>query len=447
MQLVNAQIIGQRHSLVVTAQLQQAIVLLQMGNSDLQAYIEQQAEENPFLEVGLPPRAPAAALPRGVAGSRAASDDDWDRIASLADDRGLSIYAHAAEEISRLGLSERQQDVAERFLEALEPSGWLGQPLDEVAFRAGCTVHEAEAVLARLHTIEPAGLFARNLAECLRLQAAEQGILTPVFARVLENLPMLAAADLAGLARAAGCSSDALRGVLRQLRSLNPKPGTAFDTEVIPQRAPDLIVTRGEGGWQVDLNRSTLPSVVIRSDRADALASPRQKLEGYVSERLSVARWLSRAVEHRNMTTLKVGAEIVRAQSAFLEHGPSHMRPMVLRDVAEAVGVHESTVSRVTSGILMATPQGTFPLKYFFSAALSRAEGEEPDSAAAVRHRIRQLIQSEAADNPLSDDQLVQIMSKDGVNLARRTVAKYRMQLKIGSSTARRRQAIVSGQV
>lgn len=446
MQLFNTQTLGHRQSMVVTAQLQQAIVLLQMGNNDLQSFIESQAEENPFLELGVPAAAlrPLPSLPSSQR-SHAASDDDWDRMANLADDQGVSLYSHAAREIERLHLAAPDRAVADVFLEALEPSGWLGQPVAAVAAQAGVSEQDAEAVLKQLHAIEPAGLFARNLAECLRLQAVDQGIMTPVFAAVLNNLPKLAAADLAGLARTCRCDMDELRAVLRQLRSLNPKPGAIFDTAPMPQRAPDLIVTRGNEGWQIDLNRSTLPSVVIRDDEAARIGKASREPGTYVQERLSVARWLARAVEHRNMTTLKVGAEVIRRQKDFLDHGPSHLRPMVLREVAEAIGVHESTVSRVTSGLMMATPQGTFPMKYFFTAALSRNEGEDPGSAAAVRHRIKQLIAAEQANSPLSDDQLARMISDEGTNLARRTVAKYREQLRIGSSTERRRQALVSG--
>jgi RNA polymerase sigma-54 factor len=286
------------------------------------------------------------------------------------------------------------------------------------------------------------------LAECLRLQAAERGLLTPRFAAILENLKLLAQADLKGLARACNCKLDDLKTDLRALRALNPKPGAMFETFIPPQRPPDLIVTQSEDGWNVDLNRSTLPRVVVRADEAQAVTERNaEKTSAYVGERLSVARWLARAVEHRNQTILKVGAEVVRRQKAFLEGGAAHLRPMILREVADAIGVHESTVSRVTSGMLVATPQGTFSLKSFFSAALGGSEGEEAGSAAAVRHRIKQLVQAEAAEDPLSDEAIAKIVSAEGVVLARRTVAKYRDMLGIPSSSERRRRAILNGQI
>jgi RNA polymerase sigma-54 factor len=211
-----------------------------------------------------------------------------------------------------------------------------------------------------------------------------------------------------------------------------------------------VIVSRAADGWAVDLNRSTLPRVVIRADEARAVtknsAARREHAGAYVGERLAVARWLHRAVEHRNQTILKVASEIMRRQTAFLENGAAYLKPMILREVADAVGVHESTVSRVTTGMLVQTPQGTLPLKSFFSAALAGAAGEDSGSAAAVRHRIRQLVQGEDPRHPLSDDEIARVISAEGTVLARRTVAKYREMLSIGSLTQRRRQAALSGQ-
>jgi len=450
MQLFTAQSIGQRQSVVVTAQLQQAIQLLQMGNADLQSFIESQAEENPFLDLSTR-SAPAAPGPNGrdltLPSQLRSGENDWDRLGQLAADPGPSLYAHAAAEVARLNLAPREALMAEAFLDALEPSGWLGQPLAAIADRLFISEDEAEALLHKLQRVEPAGLFARNLAECLRLQAADQGLLTPSFATLLDNLPMLAQADLRGLCRVCAVSMDDLKAMLRQVRSFNPKPGATFDATPMPQRAPDLIVTRGADGWRVDLNRSTLPTVVVKEGEARRLSTRRVEANAYVAERLSVARWLSRAVEHRNQTTLKVGAEVVRRQTEFLELGASRMRPMVLREVAEAIGVHESTVSRVCSGIMIATPQGTFPLKSFFSAALASREGDagEAGSASAVRHRIQKLIATENPEDPLSDDAIARIIGQEeGVHLARRTVAKYRDQLRIPSSVDRRRRAIMN---
>lgn len=433
----------QRQSFVVNAQLQQAICLLQMNNSELQSYIETEAQENPFLDldrVGKKSDTERPYEPRStVARSR---DDDFDYIGSMAAAPAPSLYAHVSAQFDLLFADPAERLIAECFLEALEPTGWLGEPLERIADRAGISPDYAERMLSKVQEVEPSGLFARSLTECLALQARDRGAATPTFTAVLENLNKLASADMKGLVKACKCSMDDLREELKLLRCLNPKPGADFDTSDLVQRVPDVIVTKGETGWVVDLNRSTLPSVVIDEATAKTAAKNPQETE-YVGERLAVARWLRRAVQHRNETTLKIGAEIARRQTAFLEHGPAHIKPMILRDVAEKVGVHESTVSRVTSGLMMATPQGTFPMKTFFSTALASASGDGADdaSAAAIRHRIQQLVKEEDALNPLSDDAIAKIISDEGTHLARRTVAKYRDMLKIASSFQRRRSA------
>jgi RNA polymerase sigma-54 factor len=440
MQISFGQSLGHRQTLAVSQQLRQAIVLLQMGNAELQAFIERQAEENPFVELALPAR-PAPAP------QRAAGDDDWDRIAALPDRTGRSLYVHVAGQLGAMDLGPDDLALAAVFLDELEPSGWLGAATVDIAARAGATVGAAEALLARLQRLDPAGVFARTLAECLRPQAEERGLLTPLFDAVLRHLPLLAAADIPGLARACGCAPADLRPVLRALRGLDPKPGLRFDSDPDPVRPPDLVVTAAPGGgWQVDLNRSTLPAVIVQDGTAARLtpAARRSDTGSYVAERLSLARWLARAVDHRNRTVLRIGQEVVRGQAAFFAGGPACLRPMILRDIAAAAGVHESTVSRVTGGILMATPHGTFPLKHFFTAALP-ARDEAGGSAGGVRHRIGALIRAEPAAAPLSDDQLVRLMQAEGIQVARRTVAKYREQLSIPASAARRRQALVAG--
>lgn len=425
---------AQRQSLVMTTQLQQAICLLQLSNHDLHALIEKAAEENPFLDVATPER-PLPMLPS----ARGASAEDMDDIGNRLAAPDLSLYAHVSAQFDVMFPDPRRRLVAERFLEALEPNGWLGEPLDDLAAATGLTPEAALAMLREVQQVEPAGLFARNLAECLALQAEDRGLMTPVFAQLLAHLPMLAAADLAGLCRVLGVDMDTLKPLLRQLRGLNPKPGADFSQGATPEREPDLIVTRGANGWRVDLNRSTLPTVLVDEGAAAQVRGAREAA-AYVGERLSLARWLRRAIEHRNQTTLSIGAEIVRRQAAFLEGGPAFLQPMTLREVADAVGVHESTVSRVTTGIMMATPQGTFGLKRMFSTALA-SDGEGAASSAAVRHRIQQLVRDEDAAQPLSDDAIARIISDEGTHLARRTVAKYRDMLGIASSFERKRRA------
>jgi len=370
--------------------------------------------------------------------SQRGGGEDFDFLGNQLADAPLSLYGYIAAQFDLMFTDPADRLIADEFMEALEPSGWLGEPLDEIAFRCGLTMEEAEEMLHLVQRVEPAGLFARNLAECLSIQAEDRGMMTPVFRTVLDNLPRLAAADLAGLRRLAGCTMEELKTALKDLRSLNPKPGADFSYDNVTQREPDLIVTKGKEGWQVELNRSTLPTVTVDEAKAKRVIRDEATKE-YVGERVGVARWLLRAVEHRNQTTLAVGTEIARRQAAFLEHGPAHIVPMTLADVAESIGVHESTVSRVTTGIMMVTPQGTFNLKRFFSTALQN-DDETATSAAAVRHRIQQMVDGEDPAHPLSDDTIAKIISKDGPILARRTVAKYRDMLKIPSSFQRKRQ-------
>lgn len=432
MQLLHRQTQGQ--SLVMTSVMQQAIALLQLSNTDLQRYIEKEAEENPFIDVNGRHR-PAPSLPYS-GGGLSQNDDPISRIVS----HPMSLYGHVSGQLDLLFPHPVDRAMADRFLEALDPNGWLTDPLDRIAADCGLELEAAEEMLHAVQQVEPAGLFARDLAECLALQAEDQGLMTPLFRKVLDNLPRLAAADLTGLARVCGCDLDDLRAPLKQLRSLNPKPGADFSGNDLSEREPDLIVTRGDAGWMVELNRSTLPAVEVDETLlASKLTDPSAR--SYAGERLGVARWLRRAVEHRNQTTLAVGAEIVRRQAAFLEKGLGHIAPMKLADVAQAVGVHESTVSRVTTGIMMVTPHGTLGLKRFFSTALSsETEGEEAASAASVRYKIQKMIAAEDPKSPLSDDAIAKAVSADGPVLARRTVAKYRDMLNIPSSFQRKRQ-------
>ena len=454
MQLSHGLTTSMRQSVVVNQQLQQAIVLLRMTNFELQNFIESQSEENPFVALTRQGPAPAP-LPRSPSEARAGAADDWDRIAALPDTQDHSLYTFVATQIGKLNLSETDIDLASLFVDALEPTGWLGQSVEAIAARAGVDVTHAAAMLTRLQGLEPAGVFARSLAECLRLQAMDQDCLTPLLAKVLDNLPLLASADLTALARLCNTDLDGLRGVLRVIRGFDPKPGARFGGDPGPIRQPDLIVSRAaDGGWQVELNRSTLPQVRIRENAARALADKETTkgatkgatgaVSSYVAERMSIARWLSRAVEHRNRTVLRVAEEILRRQIGFLDHGPSHLKPMILKEIATECGVHESTVSRVASGVMMATPHGTFPLKHFFTAALAGTT-ETGGSAGAVRHRLEQLIRTEPPGKPLTDDQLVQMLAAEGVTVARRTVAKYREMLHIPSVALRRRQALLSG--
>ena len=499
MQMMPSLQVKQKQALVMTPQLQQAIKLLQMTNLDIANFLQEQAMENPFIEVengtdhtpaadlGAAPRAEtpealaakdvdssAADLDRDMAAGSAIADDptshadvenrfgsegldyghaqrgrpadlDWDGLANLAEQGPDSLVECVLRQIDLSIFDPRQRVIAYALSEALEPSGWLGRPVADIAAGCGAGEEETEEVLAIVQKLEPEGVFARDLAECLRIQARERGELDEVMEVVLGNLPMLANGDIAALARRAGSDAEDIARCLRLIREMNPKPGEAYESAPLRVHAPDVIVSRGKDGWVVDLNRSTLPSLVINEDYAAQIsAAGRGKAaeasNQFVTDAVGSARWLRRALDQRNSTTLKIAGEIVRQQSAFLTEGLSALKPLALKDVAEAVGMHESTVSRVTSGLLMATPKGCYPLKSLFSVSLATDEGDAK-AAAAVRNMIQSIIAGEPAGKPLSDDAIAMMVSEKGVKLARRTVAKYRDMLKIPSSSERRRRA------
>ena len=487
MQFFPAQQLRQKQSLVITAQLQQAIRLLTLTNVELKDFVDSQCEENPFLEVNSTRDTSAAdpapeATPKDQAPeldfsqgkmaadgpitdtafdnqfetgrldlgrTRTRASGDFDALSLIAADEGLSLYAHACVEAERLFADPTDRMIALAIIDALEPSGRIGQGVEEIASFVLVDVGRVCVVLAQLQQIEPAGLFARDLSECLRLQARDRNLLTQDFAILLDNLELLGTGNLKALTKLCKATPERMNEMLRTLRSLDPKPGAQFDFRADPIQPPDLIVQRRPDGWAIELNRSTLPAVRIRETYAkDVLDKGRDEtVKSFVSERVSEARWLDRAIAQRNETALKIGAEIVRLQIGFFEKGPAHLKPLVLRDIADAIGMHESTISRVTASLMMATPQGTFRLKAFFSSGLAHDTNSDGESAAAIKYKLKKLIESEPADAPYSDDTIVKIMAKEGVRLARRTVAKYREMENIPSSFQRKRNAVLAGRL
>jgi RNA polymerase sigma-54 factor len=302
-------------------------------------------------------------------------------------------------------------------------------------------VARVEATLTKLQRFDPPGIFARDLAECLTLQLKDRNRFDPAMQALLANLPLLAGRDAPGLMRLCGVDAEDLAQMVAELRALNPKPGLAFDTTSAQPIVPDVLVRPQGAGWTVELNNDTLPRVLVNNRYyAEISSAARSKAErDYLVDRYQQANWLAKALHQRATTILKVATEIVRQQEGFFRHGVRHLRPLVLRDIAEAIGMHESTVSRVTSGKYMATPRGIYELKYFFTAAIAAATaGGAALSAEAVRFRIKALVEAEA-DEVLSDDRIVEILLAEGIDIARRTVAKYREALRIPSSVQRRR--------
>jgi RNA polymerase sigma-54 factor len=294
--------------------------------------------------------------------------------------------------------------------------------------------------------MDPCGMFCRDLRECLAVQLADRNRLDPCMEALLDNLDMLARRDLRGLMRVCGVDSEDLAEMISELKRLDPKPGASFDAAPAMAVVPDVLMRRtNDGGWAVELNPETLPRILVnRGFHARAVVGAKNRDDkAFIADKLQSATWLVKSLEQRANTILKVSAEIVRRQDGFFRHGVGHLRPLILRDVAEHVSMHESTVSRVTANKYIATPRGTFELKYFFTTAIAGTSGGESHSAEAVRFRIREMIGAEGVDDVLSDDAIVERLRKEGVDIARRTVAKYREALRIPSSVQRKREKAV----
>ncbi len=333
--------------------------------------------------------------------------------------------------------------IAAHLIDMVDAAGYLSGPLEPLAEQLGCSGEAVLGVLERLQRLDPAGVFARDLKECLALQLRDRNRYDPCMEALLAHLPMLAQRDFAGLRRVCGVDDDDLGEMIAEIKALNPKPGEAYEPPLDQPVVPDVIVRRGpDGSWAIELNTDTLPRVLVNNAyfaEVSHRTAKDKKAKEYLSDCLQSANWLVRSLHQRATTILKVATEIVRQQDRFLEHGVQHLRPLVLRDIADAIGMHESTVSRVTSNKFVATPRGIFELKYFFTAAIASAGGGEAHSAEAVRDRIKRLIDAEPPAAVLSDDRIVELLRDDGVDIARRTVAKYREALRIPSSVQRRR--------
>ncbi|MAN80204.1 MAG: RNA polymerase sigma-54 factor [Rhodospirillaceae bacterium] len=333
------------------------------------------------------------------------------------------------------------------LIDSLDDTGYLTVDLATVAEALDCAPERVEAVLKRLQQFDPPGIFARDLKECMSLQLADRDRLDPAMAAFIDNLDMVARREFKALAKICGVDAEDVADMLSELKSLNPKPALAFDGEVAQPVVPDVLMrARPSGGWHIELNPDTLPRVLVNNQYyAEINAKKASKTDRqYITEQYQSANWLVKSLHQRATTILKVAKEIVRQQDAFFQKGVQHLRPLVLRDIADIIDMHESTVSRVTANKYIASPRGIFELKYFFTSSISRADGGEAFSAEAVKARIRAMIDGEPPTQVLSDDKIVDILRADGVDIARRTVAKYREAMGIPSSVQRRRQKSVS---
>ena len=490
----------QGQTLVMTPQLQQAIKLLQLSNLELTEYVETELAQNPLLErdegqqdgAEAPPaegentadaahpdslesmqNADSAAELPADSGLDADYENVWNNdtaadsvgpdlgtpaFADVRGHRGFDDLSPDLEETLSESLSLRDHltrqigiDLTEpvdrliglHLVDMLDEAGYLQGDLGSVAQLLGCDVARVEATLAVVQQLDPPGVFARSLKECLALQLRERDRLDPAMAALLDNLDMLAKRDLQGLIKACGVDAEDIADMVAEIRSLDPKPALAFDHAVSQPVVPDVLMRpQPGGGWIVELNADSLPRVLVNNHyfaRVSKAAKSKEDKQ-YIAEQFQSASWLVRSLHQRATTILKVATEIVRQQDAFFAKGVSFLRPLVLRDIADAIEMHESTVSRVTSNKFIASPRGIYELKYFFTASIPSSGGGAGHSAEAVRHRIKTLIDAESPGAVLSDDTIVEILGKEGIEIARRTVAKYRDSMGIASSVQRRRE-------
>lgn len=450
--------IRQGQSLVMTPQLQQAIKLLQLSNLELAEYVDKEIEQNPLLERADAPREEVPLTQGETANAEGAGGEpeqfgDWGKTGGSFNDDAYSLENILASETSLRDhlisqLNMEVEDGTERLIglyliDQLDEAGYLKDDSEQIAVLLGSTVAQVEAARARLMRFDPLGIGARNLAECLAAQLREKDRLDPAMQKLLDHLDLLGARDYKQLMKLCEVDAEDLKEMVAEIQALEPRPATGYATGPSITVLPDVLMKPAQGGgWTVELNPATLPRVLVNESYfARVNGEARAKAEkDYVSERFASANWLVKALHQRAQTILKVSSEIVRRQNDFFEKGIHHLKPLILKDIAEVIEMHESTVSRVTANKFIASPRGLFELKYFFTAAINATGGGEGHSAEAVRHRIKELITAEDPKAILSDDTLVEILGKEGIEIARRTVAKYREALGIPSSVQRRRE-------
>jgi RNA polymerase sigma-54 factor len=476
----------QSQSLVMTPQLQQAIRLLALSNLELEAEISIEVEKNPLLEMDGEDRSevtaePVEAVPQDTdtvlasdsleggdsldadyAGETfhhdSAADGGPGQDGSLGLNSGSgsggedgpdfdAFEGHAASLADHLTgqagavLSGAELLIALEIIGRLDEAGYLSANLLEIANQLGAPLVMVERTLAVVQTFDPTGVAARSLGECLALQAREVDRYDPAMATLLDNLELLAEGRMAQIKRICGVDDEDLADMIRELRAYDPKPGLKFGSSPVETVTPDLFVRQTAAGWAVEINSGTLPRLLInRSYHAEVKSGGDKASKAWLSDCLASANWLIKALDQRQRTIIRVATEIVKHQEAFFLHGVAHLRPLTLRTIAETIEMHESTVSRVTSNKYLSCSRGLFELKYFFMSGVGGAEGGEGASAESVKSRIKALITAESPSAILSDDTLVEMLKGEGFDLARRTVAKYRESIGLGSSVQRRRQ-------
>ncbi len=479
----------QSQSLVMTPQLQQAIKLLALSNLELEAYLAEALEGNPLLDATSADSDGSAGDPGGEPGgetaateaasldadqalasdSGTANDLDVDLAAdsfhhdsasdsvglSGSDSEGIDFDSFAGEDETLHGhllaqVGERfgglEAIIAEQIVALIDETGYLRADLAELAQRLGVPLALVEAVLAGVQCFDPSGVAGRDLAECIALQAREADRYDPAMATMIAHLDLVAKGAFPQLKRICGVDDEDLADMIRELRNYDPKPGLKFGGDASQAVVPDLYIRRTAQGWAVEINSGTLPRLLVNRRYYTELATgAAAKSKAWLSEQLASANWLVRALDQRQRTIIKVASAIVKQQEGFFLHGVAHMRPLTLRQVAEEIGMHESTVSRVTSNKYLSCPRGLFELKYFFSSGISATEGDGAVSSESIKSRIKAMIEAEDGKAILSDETIAQKLSAEGHDIARRTVVKYREAMGFGSSVQRRRQKALAG--
>ncbi len=460
--------LSQSQNLVMTPQLQQAISLLQLNNIELAEFIEEELEKNPLLEKddnmqeekqepatdeGKDEMETAFESPDFDAGSAVANNGASNDLKFEASDNNFedritaekSLREHLTNQLNMAFCDKRDIAIGELLIDRLDESGYLRDDTQELIERLGCSQERIETLLSRMKQFTPTGIFAHDLSECLALQLDEQGSLDAPMKLFLENIAMLGDYDFKGLAEKCGVNDTYLMDMVEEIKRLTPKPAAQFDHLVVQTAIPDVLMKRLPknlgGGWRVEINSETLPKVLVNQKYHTQISqsSKNKKDREYITSQLNSANWLVRAMEQRALTILKVASELVEQQDAFFNYGIEFLKPLTLNDIAQEIEMHESTVSRVTTNKYIGTPRGIFELKFFFSSGLMAKDGSN-HSSEAIRARIKSLIDGEDPKKILSDDKIVSILKSEGVDIARRTIAKYREVMHIGSSVQRRKQ-------
>ena len=468
----------QSQNLVMTPQLQQAIKLLQLNNMELSEVIEEELEKNPLLEKdeSIPEQSEENTAVQeerdnieesfeSANTSEKAENHDFDAGSSMSEigaggnlkfednensfenrlESEKSLREHLTEQLQVAFADARDRMIGGLLIDLLDESGYLREDINALEERLGCSEERLQKLLRKMKTFDPSGIFASDLADCMAIQLHERGQLDEPMQALLDNLNLLGDFDYKKLSDICGVNETYLADMIAEIKSLNPKPAAEFDHLVVQTAIPDVVMKKLPknvgGGWRVELNTQTLPRVLVNNEYYTQISksATQKKDKEYISTQLQNANWLIKAMDQRAQTILKVAAEIVEQQDAFFNYGIEFLRPLKLVDIAEEIDMHESTVSRVTTNKYIGTPRGLFELKFFFSTALVSEDGTS-HSAESIKARIKTLTDEEDPKKILSDDKIVELLKSEGIDIARRTVAKYREAMHIGSSVQRRKQ-------